>query len=146
VMAVYWLRAGRDAPLYRIRRTLRTLVRLPLGDTIVPEYEPPADMSPAELGALVDGIARTRHVTATLIDLAIRGHIAIREVAERGWVLTKLKAPETLVRSFEQTFVSSLFESGDDVELGKVNDALYSVAASTELDLDDDLVGKGWFR
>ena len=43
---------------------------------IVPEYEPPAGLSPAEVGLLYDYNVDGRDLTATLIDLAIRGYIS----------------------------------------------------------------------
>src|SRR5439155_1700875 len=40
---------------------------------IVPRYEPPDGLSPAETGTLVDNRADLRDVTSTLVDLAVRG-------------------------------------------------------------------------
>lgn len=47
---------------------------------IMPEYEPPLDLSPAEVGLLQDLKIGDREITATLVDLAIRGYICIRRV------------------------------------------------------------------
>ncbi len=44
---------------------------------IVPEYEPPKNLSPAEVGLLNDYSVDSRDLTATLIDLAVRGYIKI---------------------------------------------------------------------
>lgn len=58
---------------------LRSLKRLPPRPdfTVAPRYEPPAGLTPAEVGLLVDDQLDPRDVTATFIDLAIRGFIRL---------------------------------------------------------------------
>ncbi len=61
-----WRRFGRD----------------PLGNQSVKvEYEPPAGLRPGEAGTLVDETAHPRDVVATVVDLAVRGHVHIKQVA-----------------------------------------------------------------
>lgn len=54
--------------------------------TIIPEYEPPLDLSPAEVGLLHDFKATDREITATLVDLAIRGYINIRRQPQKSFL------------------------------------------------------------
>jgi hypothetical protein len=58
---------------------LRTLKRLPQRPdyVITPRYEPPAGLTPAEVGLLVDDRLDPRDVTATFLDLAVRGLIRL---------------------------------------------------------------------
>jgi hypothetical protein len=58
-----WLRRGRD----------------PKAGAVVVQYEPPHELTPAELGTLVDHSVDMRDVTATLVDLAVRGYLTIEE-------------------------------------------------------------------
>src|SRR5258706_205971 len=58
-----WWRRGRD----------------PRQRPIAVQYEPPPGMSPAEAGTLLDNSADMRDITATLVDLAVRGYIRIEE-------------------------------------------------------------------
>jgi hypothetical protein len=53
--------------------------RDPRVGAIAVQYEPPAGLSPGEAGALVDNQAGIRDITATLVDLAVRGFITIEE-------------------------------------------------------------------
>ena len=62
-MLFLWRRLGRDPAL----------------GSIVAKYEPPHDMTPAEAGVLVDLAVDNRDIAATLVDLAVRGHIRIHE-------------------------------------------------------------------
>lgn len=66
VMLSLWRRHGRDP---RLR-------------SIAPRYEPPADLTPAEVGTLVDATPDMRDVTATIVDLAVRGYLTIEETRE----------------------------------------------------------------
>jgi hypothetical protein len=56
--------------------------RDPEEGSYVVRYEPVAGSSPAELGTLVDNRADMEDITATLVDLAVRGFIRIEEVTE----------------------------------------------------------------
>jgi hypothetical protein len=48
-------------------------------------YEPPAGLTPAELGTLVDGNPDMRDITATIVDLAVRGYLHITETEDSGF-------------------------------------------------------------
>ncbi len=64
--------------------------REPRVGAIAVQYEPPAGLSPGEAGALVDNQAGIRDITATFVDLAVRGiyhHRRERELALDGLVL-----------------------------------------------------------
>nr|WP_232470443.1 DUF2207 domain-containing protein [Methylococcus sp. BF19-07] len=46
---------------------------------IAPQYRPPEGLTPAELGTLIDGSADLRDITATLVDLAVKGYVLIEK-------------------------------------------------------------------
>ena len=60
-------------------RLWSTRGRDPRRRPIAPRYEPPGDLTPAELGTIVDNSPDIRDVTATLVDLAVRGLVRIEE-------------------------------------------------------------------
>jgi uncharacterized membrane protein len=49
-------------------------------ESIVVQYQPPDNLSPAEVGVLVDERADNIDIVATIIDLAVRGYLKIREI------------------------------------------------------------------
>jgi uncharacterized membrane protein YgcG len=63
-------------------RTWQKRGRDPKEGSYVVRYEPVEATTPAELGTLMDHTAEMRDITATLIDLAVRGFIRIEEVTE----------------------------------------------------------------
>jgi uncharacterized membrane protein YgcG len=56
------------------------------GESVAPMYEPPAGISPAEAGALLDDTIHPRDITSTIVDLAVRGFIKIEEKIDKGLV------------------------------------------------------------
>jgi uncharacterized membrane protein len=62
--AIYWLKRGRDAHGRGV---------------IVPEYDAPDNMRPIEVGTIIDFKTDNKDITATIIDLAVRGYIKIIE-------------------------------------------------------------------
>jgi uncharacterized membrane protein YgcG len=86
IMLALWSRVGRDPR------------RLPAPV----QYEPPAGLTPAEAGTLVDESADMRDVTATMVDLAVRGHLRIEE-QEQSALLGLIKRREYLFHRLEPT-------------------------------------------
>jgi uncharacterized membrane protein YgcG len=66
-MGLVWRAYGRDPVAHR---------------SIKPEYGPPAELTPAEAGTLIDEHAEPSDVIATLVDLGVRGYIAVESVGD----------------------------------------------------------------
>src|SRR4030095_12951250 len=61
---------------------------VPVGDadTSAPvEFAPPEGLRPGQIGTLIDERANTLDVTATIIDLAVRGFLTIQEIPKERW-------------------------------------------------------------
>ena len=60
------------------------------------EFEPPLALKPAQLGVILDESADTKDVTATIVDLAVRGFLTITDVpgmfGRHDWLLTQRTA------------------------------------------------------
>lgn len=96
--------------------------------TVIPRYEPPAGMKPAEAGLLIDHTSDTTEFTATLIDLAVRGYINIEQYKKRSWLLFRQSAyrlhqqkPFEDVEPYERELLEVLFEGKDTVDLESVD-------------------------
>jgi uncharacterized membrane protein len=105
---------------------------------IVPRYEPPDDLTPAELGTLVDNSPDMRDITATLVDLAVRGYLVIEEKKEarllglwsdKGYVFTLRKelAEWGELKPHEAKLLNALFARGrrTSVELSDLENRFY---------------------
>lgn len=153
-LAFSWWRNGRD----RSYRSLYYLTNDPTEGTkplfgaknIVVEFLPPDDLRPAEMGVILDERADTLDVTATIVDMAVRGYLHITELPKQGWFghrdwkLTKQKEPEGL-NAFEKKLFDALFKSRDEVEL---SDLRYTFASDLEKAKDliyKDALERKWF-
>jgi uncharacterized membrane protein YgcG len=106
VMFWLWRKHGRD----------------PRRQPIAVRYEPPGALTPAEVGTLVDNSPDMRDITATVVDLAVRGFIRIRETREDRFLGLGTKTDYALqlvrgdgewkeLRRHEEALLRALFET-----------------------------------
>jgi len=88
---------------------------------VVVEFGPPKDLRPAQLGLLLDEAADSKDVTATIVDLAVRGHLTITEMADKKDWLFAWKAGEVAsLQPYEQTLLDGLFAGRQQVKLSEL--------------------------
>lgn len=127
---------------------------VPLGqaDASAPvEFAPPEGIRPGQLGTLLDERANTLDVTATIVDLAVRGHLMIRELPKEGWFgkpdwqLIRLES-EDAVLPYERVLLDGLFHDGGEVALSELRTTFVERLHGVQKELYADAVSKGWFR
>jgi uncharacterized membrane protein YgcG len=123
----------------------------PLGRVETPvEFVPPDQFRPGLLGTLVDEAANPLDVTATIVDLAVRGYLHIDEIPKKGWfgkpdwTLTKLKEGDGL-RRYEKLLLDGLFEDGDEVKLSSLRTKFVTRLKQVQEALYEDVMAEGWF-
>jgi len=87
--------------------------------TIIPLFTPPEKTSPYMVGFLVDENVDKQDVVGTIIDLAYRGYLKIKEIEKgKNYELTRLdgKSGDLGLNNIEQQIYDALFKSGDIVE------------------------------
>ena len=98
--------------------------RDPERDAITVQYDPPDSLSPAECGTLVDDEVAMRDITATLVDLGVKGYIVIEEKEQSGllglthhhdYVFHLKKSPDQWqnARPHERAMLGGIFYGGD---------------------------------
>ena len=152
-MAFLWHRHGRDP---RLR-------------PIAARYEPPDGLTPAELGTLVDDKPDLRDVTATLVDLAVRGFVRIEEKTEstllglwssQDYVFQLLRGRTEWVGKLlphEKTLLDSLFTCGTGaleagagplarVELSDLQNRFYKDLPDVKNRIFERLMERGYYK
>ncbi len=126
---------------------------------IAVQYAPPAGMTPAEAGTLVDDDAAMRDITATIVDLAVRGYLAIEEkekdhllglYSNKEYVFHMKKKPAewTGLKSHELTLLAGIFANGAqaDVELSSLQNEFYKNLPGIKNCIFDALMERGYFQ
>jgi len=119
------------------------------GETPV-ELVPPDGLRPGQVGTLVDEAANTLDVTATIVDLAVRGYLRIDEIPKKGffgkpdWTLTKLRDGADL-RPYEHSLLDGLFKAGTEVTLASLRNTFATRLGEVQEALYDDAIAQGWF-
>ncbi|WP_022910797.1 DUF2207 domain-containing protein [Aestuariimicrobium kwangyangense] len=112
-------------------------------------FSPPRGATPGEVGVLVDESADNRDVTATILDLAVRGHLQIRPDPERPKNFTLALAhrpPADTVVLHEQHLLDRLFGGRLEVTNHDLADkANAKVLTLGKSELEARTVELGWF-
>jgi uncharacterized membrane protein len=127
------------------------------GISVAPMYEPPADISPAEAGTLLEDAIHPRDITSTMVDLAVRGYIKIEETAEKGLVFSHkdyifhLLKPQAQwtdqdLAPHERVMLENVFAGGTDTRLSDLKNRFYTAVPVIREDIMSELRTKGMYR
>src|SRR5690606_37289075 len=114
------------------------------------EFVPPDRLPPGILGVLIDETADTVDVSATIVDLAVRGFLRIEEVSnDKGKVddyrLVRLTKNAELL-GYEAKLLTSLFSSGPTVRLSSLKNKFAKKLSETRAEMYREVVERGWFE
>ncbi|WP_456823781.1 DUF2207 domain-containing protein [Cellulomonas sp. P5_E12] len=117
------------------------------------QFQPPEGVRPGEVGTLVDEKADPVDVTATLVDLAVRGWLRIEEVPRsdprkkaKDWTLVQTRNRDGSLLPFEDTLLREIFTSATSVKLSDLKTTFASSMAQVQDGLYTHVTEKGWFR
>lgn len=123
--------------------------------TIVPEYEAPDGLTPIEIGTIMDFKTDSSDVTATIIDLAVRGYIKIIEEKKKRigrdkllYTLEVVDKDLTKTNAYEAKLIRELFgfvEVGKQVKLEDLKNKFYRTAEAIRKDVGKNLTSAGYF-
>jgi len=123
------------------------------GISVAPMYEPPAGISPAEAGTLLDDTIHPRDITSTMVDLAVRGYIKIEETAEKVLLFTHkdyifhlLKPREqwgSELAPHERVMLENVFADGSETRLSSLKNRFYTAVPVIRQDIMGALKRKG---
>jgi hypothetical protein len=123
------------------------------GVSVAPMYDPPAGISPAEAGTLLDDTVHPRDITSTIVDLAVRGYIKIEETSEKILVFTHKDYVFHLLKPREQwgadlvpherVMLENVFAGGVDTRLSSLKNRFYTAVPVIREDIMSALKSKG---
>jgi hypothetical protein len=112
------------------------------------------EMRPGLVGTLVDERAELTDVAATIVDLAVRGHLRIEEVSsggfrgERDWRLVRLGRSADGLLPFEQRLLDALCPAGRSVRLAELGnrEEFHGQLREVRSSFYEEVVRRGWYR
>jgi uncharacterized membrane protein len=127
--------------------------RDPERESIAVQYEPPDQLTPGECGTLVDNSVDMRDITATLVDLAVKGYLTIEQIDEshvmglthsKQYVFHLKKPPAewSSARPHEYEMLTALFDGGasTDVKLQDLQNSFYTHLPTIRSSIFDSLM------
>ena len=114
-----------------------------INKTIIAQYEPPENLLPGIVGILIDQKFDIREITATMINLAVRGYIKIKEGKKsfflgKKYIFEKIKDNEDL-KPFEQEIMEGIFKKGDIVSSSDLKNKFYKYLSDIKKELHQEL-------
>jgi hypothetical protein len=111
------------------------------------EFIPPDGIRPGQVGTLADEHANVLDVTATIVDLAVRGWLTITDISEGDYQLAATQnAGKGTLLPYETMLMNDLFASGPEVKLSDLKYEFRSELHAVQSALYDDVVTQGWYR
>lgn len=126
---------------------------------IAAQYEPPDQLTPGEVGTLTDNSVDMRDITASIVDLAVRGYLVIEEKTKEHMMglwsdkdyVFHLKKPASewqKLKTHELALLSGIFSAGaeTDVPLSDLHNRFYKNVPGIKNGIFGALVESGYYR
>jgi uncharacterized membrane protein len=136
---LYWYKKGRD----------------PKGTgIIVPQYDVLDDLTPMEVGGIVNESVNNSQISAEIIYLATKGYIKIRQIEKEflGFIkqtdyeIIKLKDFTDLSNYFDTRILEGLFTGTDSVNLSDLKKTYYTTASEVVAEVLATLLRKNYYK
>ena len=154
MLRLYWQK-GRDKQFVNLFHESDVVRTVPLFQKInaLSMFHPPDDITPGEVGVVVDERVHSRDITATVIDLAVRGFLTIKEetkgriIKRSEFTLTLVGKDETKLKSYEKSVLDMLFgtERKKTVSLSKLPSKAYKYLEDARNNLYKEVLEMGYF-
>ncbi len=116
------------------------------------EFRVVGEIRPGHVGTVADERVDPIDVTATLVDLAVRGHLKITELprttdfARTDWELTRAGGGPNGLRPFEAQLLDGIAPAGSTVRVSELPGRVHSSIGGVQDALYDEVVSLGWFE
>jgi hypothetical protein len=142
-------RAGRDASASGQISRAGEFVPVGPGET---EFRVVGDVRPGHVGTVVDERVDPIDITASVLDLAVRGHLLITELPRTtsftatDWTLTRRDDPAApALTPFEQRLLDGMVSPGGSVLISDLAPRVAESIGGVQDQLYDEVVSNGWF-
>lgn len=121
--------------------------------TVIAQFNPPDDLTPAQVGTVVDETAHKKDISAEIIHLAVNGYLKINQIEKKGFLgikstdysLEKLKEPDTITLGFQDKIFADLFDGRKTVKLSSLKNKFYRTVNEATKKIYEDVTEQGYF-
>jgi uncharacterized membrane protein YgcG len=127
---------------------------------IAAQYEPPDKLTPGEVGTLVDNSADMRDITASMVDLAVRGYMVIEEHQkdrmlglmhdkDYNFILQKPWGEWSNLKPHEQSLLKGIFPTGamgQSVSMSSLENHFYANLPEIKSGIFSSLLADGYYN
>jgi hypothetical protein len=116
------------------------------------EFRVVDNVRPGHVGTVADERVDPIDVTATLVDLAVRGHLLITELprgsdfARADWEIKRLQGPLEDLQPFEQQLLDGIAPAGGSVRVSELAGRVQESIGGVQNALYDEMVNSGWYE
>ena len=90
------------------------------------EFYPPDDLTPAEIGYIIDGTVDRKDVLSLLIYFANKGYLAIEETGKDAYTVHRLRELPPTAKDYEHVLFDGLFAYGNSADLTNLPEDFYT--------------------
>jgi len=113
--------------------------------TVVPYYESPDNLSPAEVGMIIDDKVHSRDISALMINLAVNGYMRIRK-DDKGYTFIKIEKTREDFEAEDWMLYSSIFKNkANEVKLSSLKNKFYKDFARIARSIGNTVVEQGYY-
>jgi len=150
--ALLWVlhrRAGRDASAGDQRELVGEFAPVGEGES---EFRHFGTVRPGHVGTVSDERVDPIDITASLVDLAVRGHLLITELprerafAPAEWTITARGAGSDDLSPFEEKLIAAVTSGEEDTTVSKLAPRVHAHVAELQDALYDEVVERGWYE
>lgn len=117
------------------------------------QFHAPAGLTPAEGGVLLEESANPNHISATIVDLAVRGYLTLEEAGTNmfgkpnDWKLSRVPNPPSGadLKPFEASLLRSLFSGRASVNISDLSGSFASKVRKYTKDLTQISDSNSWY-
>lgn len=120
--------------------------------TVIPQYEPPDNLPPGAMGVVLDEKADLKDISSTMIDLAVKGYIKIRQIKTKKLIgestdyeFIKLKEADDKLTDYEKKIFDGILGVNSSEKLSDLKNEFYVHLKKIKDDLYNLVTEKGYF-
>jgi len=113
--------------------------------TIIPEFDAPDNLTPLEIGTIIDEKAENKDLSAELIYLATLGYLKINK-EDGDYKFIKIKDENSLTNEFDKKLMSAIFGGKTEASLSEMEEKFYTNLNTLKTQIYQATTDKGYFR